>query len=158
VSKHWGCGRGGVQTVAMGASHRRINKSPLHTNTPTTHVHTQAQSSIIPAFDAFLGVQHEMDTMREYLVEMRRYMPQPHVAFIERLERLEPPVREIVLGMAAAATAAGGGGDDGGKKEEEEEGSAAATAVAVATVEAYDTALEALARFRCVLSLLEAKE
>ena len=31
----------------------------------------QAQSAIIPSFDAFLGIQHELDQMREYLLEMR---------------------------------------------------------------------------------------
>jgi indoleamine 2,3-dioxygenase len=96
---------------------------------PITHEHkhlhkTQAQSAIIPAFDAFLGVAHEMDSMREYLLEMRRYMPQPHVAFIERLEALAPSVRAVVLEAAEA-----------------EEGSAA-------VVDAYDNAVAALARFR----------
>jgi len=67
-----------------------------------------------------------MDSMRVYLLEMRRYMPRPHVSFIERLEALTPSVRAVVLEQEAAVA----------------EGSAAAV------VEAYDTALEALARFR----------
>lgn len=91
---------------------------------PYPHTPTQAQSAIIPAFDAFLGVAHEMDSMREYLLEMRRYMPRPHVAFIERLEALSPSVREQVLESS-------GSGDSG-------------------LVAAYNTALESLARFRCV--------
>ena len=57
---------------------------------------------------------------------MRRYMPRPHVSFIQRLEALTPSVRAVVLEQEAA----------------EAEGSAAAV------VEAYDTALEARARFR----------
>lgn len=84
----------------------------------------QAQSAIIPAFDAFLGVDHELDSMREYLLEMRRYMPRPHVAFIEQLEGLQPSVRELVLRAAASGKDASG------------------------LVGAYDAAVEALAQFR----------
>jgi indoleamine 2,3-dioxygenase len=65
----------------------------------------QAQSAIIPSFDAFLGIEHEMDSMREYLVEMRRYMPAPHQAVVQRLEGLSPPVRELVRADAALAEA-----------------------------------------------------
>jgi indoleamine 2,3-dioxygenase len=50
---------------------------------------TGAQSSIIPALDAALGVQHHPDPLREYLMEMRDYMPPAHRAFIESLERGE---------------------------------------------------------------------
>lgn len=100
--------------------------------TPLTSTYThanktiQAQSAIIPAFDAFLGVVHEMDEMREYLLEMRRYMPRPHVAFIERLEGMRPSVREQALRAAAEA------GVDG------------------ELVAAYDEAMGMLAQFRCV--------
>lgn len=47
---------------------------------------TGAQSSIIPAFDAALGIVHEFDSMRAYLMEMRDYMPPPDRQFIEQLE------------------------------------------------------------------------
>ena len=47
---------------------------------------TGAQSSIIPAFDAALGIRHEFDEMRAYLAEMRDYMPRQHRAFLEELE------------------------------------------------------------------------
>ncbi len=51
---------------------------------------TGAQSSIVPALDAALGIQHYPDPLREYLMEMRDYMPPEHRAFIEELERTEP--------------------------------------------------------------------
>jgi len=39
---------------------------------------TGAQSSIVPCLDAFLGVTHSNDPLREYLDEMRLYMPKNH--------------------------------------------------------------------------------
>jgi indoleamine 2,3-dioxygenase len=56
---------------------------------------TGAQSAIIPAMDGVLGIEHENDVLREYLMEMRTYMPPKHVAFIEAVER-GPSVRELV--------------------------------------------------------------
>jgi indoleamine 2,3-dioxygenase len=47
---------------------------------------TGAQSSIIPALDAALGVWHEEDLLKTYLMEMRTYMPPRHRRFIESLE------------------------------------------------------------------------
>ena len=48
---------------------------------------TGAQSSIVPALDAMLGVTHQEDALSLYLQEMRTYMPPEHRAFIESLER-----------------------------------------------------------------------
>ena len=39
---------------------------------------TGAQSSIVPALDALLGVTHSNDPLKEYLDEMRLYMPEEH--------------------------------------------------------------------------------
>ncbi|MCS7162226.1 MAG: indoleamine 2,3-dioxygenase [Bacteroidia bacterium] len=50
---------------------------------------TGAQSSIIPALDAALGIRHAEDPLRVYLREMRTYMPPKHRAFIEDLEQYE---------------------------------------------------------------------
>lgn len=47
---------------------------------------TGAQSSIVPALDAALGVTHAEDPLTHYLLEMRQYMPPRHRAFIEALE------------------------------------------------------------------------
>ena len=47
---------------------------------------TGAQSAIIPAMDGVLGIEHERDELREYLMEMRTYMPPAHVKFIEAVE------------------------------------------------------------------------
>jgi indoleamine 2,3-dioxygenase len=57
---------------------------------------TGVQSSIIPAMDAALGVAHEEDPMRPYLLEMRQYMAPDHSAFIDALER-GPSTREFVV-------------------------------------------------------------
>ena len=47
---------------------------------------TGAQSAIIPALDAMLGVGHKEDFLRAYLIEMRTYMPPDHRSFIESIE------------------------------------------------------------------------
>jgi indoleamine 2,3-dioxygenase len=57
---------------------------------------TGAQSSIIPALDAVLGLTHAEDMLRSYLNEMRDYMPPRHRAFIEAVER-GPSVRQYVM-------------------------------------------------------------
>jgi indoleamine 2,3-dioxygenase len=62
---------------------------------------TGAQSSIIPALDAALGVVHEQDFMRHYLNEMRDYMPPKHRKFIETIEA-GPAIREFVLEHGSA--------------------------------------------------------
>ena len=48
---------------------------------------TGAQSAIIPAMDALLNITHEPDPLREYLREMRNYMPPKHRAFVEAVEK-----------------------------------------------------------------------
>jgi indoleamine 2,3-dioxygenase len=57
---------------------------------------TGAQSSIIPALDAALGIAHAEDMLRSYLKEMRDYMPPKHRTFIETVEA-GPSVRDYVL-------------------------------------------------------------
>ena len=47
---------------------------------------TGAQSSIVPALDALLGVTHSNDPLREYLDEMRLYMPKDHREILNNLD------------------------------------------------------------------------
>jgi len=47
---------------------------------------TGAQSAIVPSLDAMLGIGHQEDVLRTYLMEMRTYMPPAHRRFIESLE------------------------------------------------------------------------
>jgi indoleamine 2,3-dioxygenase len=61
---------------------------------------TGAQSGIIPALDAVLGVAHERDELRTYLMEMRDYMPSGHRAFVEAVER-QSTIRAFVSGPGA---------------------------------------------------------
>lgn len=62
---------------------------------------TGAQSGIIPALDAALGIRHERDEMRIYLREMRDYMPPRDRAFIEQIER-GPSIRAYITERQAA--------------------------------------------------------
>lgn len=48
---------------------------------------TGAQSAIVPALDALLGVGHKDDPLLHYLREMREYMPPAHRRFVEDIER-----------------------------------------------------------------------
>jgi indoleamine 2,3-dioxygenase len=57
---------------------------------------TGAQSGIVPALDAALGVTHAEDPLRSYLAEMRDYMPPGHREFLGALEA-SAPVRAAVL-------------------------------------------------------------
>jgi indoleamine 2,3-dioxygenase len=63
---------------------------------------TGAQSAIVPALDAMLGVSHQEDILRTYLLEMRTYMPPAHRAFIESLEA-RGPVRAFVQRAARSS-------------------------------------------------------
>jgi indoleamine 2,3-dioxygenase len=57
---------------------------------------TGAQSTIIPALDAALGVEHSADELRVYLGKMREYMPPAHRAFLATVEA-GPSIRRYVL-------------------------------------------------------------
>lgn len=56
---------------------------------------TGAQSSIVPAVDAVLGVKHAPGTLNDYLLEMRTYMPPRHRGFVEFLET-GPTARDLL--------------------------------------------------------------
>ena len=57
---------------------------------------TGAQSSVVPALDAALGVGFSEDELLPYLHAMRDYMPPRHSEFIQALERA-PALRDKVL-------------------------------------------------------------
>ncbi|MCB0358915.1 MAG: hypothetical protein KDD44_04750 [Bdellovibrionales bacterium] len=61
---------------------------------------TGAQSTIVPAFDAVLGIEHDDDPLRQYLLEMREYMPAEHRAFLIMLEA-GPSLRDFVRSRLA---------------------------------------------------------
>lgn len=79
---------------------------------------TAAQSSVIPFFDAALGVKHRPTQLTDYIAIMRRYMPRPHREFIRAIEN-GPSIRDYV--------------ESSGNKS---------------LVESYNLCLEALAAFR----------
>jgi indoleamine 2,3-dioxygenase len=64
---------------------------------------TGAQSAIIPAIDAVLGIEFEKDNpFYRHLIEMRDYMPPPHRKFIEDLERnaIQARMRDYIVSVA----------------------------------------------------------
>jgi len=56
-----------------------------HSKPQTFRGETGAQSSIIPALDAALSVEHEDDPLKRYLLEMRDYMPVLHRTFVDQI-------------------------------------------------------------------------
>lgn len=54
-----------------------------------------AQSSLLQAIDAILGITHQEEQSRSFLVAMRDYMPTGHAAYIIALENDRPLVRAI---------------------------------------------------------------
>jgi indoleamine 2,3-dioxygenase len=61
---------------------------------------TGAQSSIVPALDAVLGLGHEDDPLRQYLNEMRDYMPPEHNSFIKAVEAAGSVRESVKANMA----------------------------------------------------------
>lgn len=57
---------------------------------------TGAQSSIVPALDALLGITHSNDPLREYLDEMRLYMPIEHRNILNHLDEWSESKRSSV--------------------------------------------------------------
>lgn len=57
---------------------------------------TGAQSSIVPAFQIALGIEHKDSLLTEHLTVMREYMPLQHQKFLTDLEQ-KPSIRSFVL-------------------------------------------------------------
>ncbi len=57
---------------------------------------TGSQSSIVPAFDAFMGIEHAGDALRTFLDELHIYRPPLHRQFIDDV-RSESSLRGYVL-------------------------------------------------------------
>lgn len=53
---------------------------------------TGAQSSVMPLLVAFFKIPHEPNALTRHLADMRRYMPKPHRALLEQVDRF-PDVR-----------------------------------------------------------------
>ncbi len=66
---------------------------------------TGAQSAIVPALDAALGILHREDPLSHYLREMRLYMPPAHRTFVETIEQ-GPSIRDYLTGEGAGAARA----------------------------------------------------
>jgi indoleamine 2,3-dioxygenase len=58
----------------------------------------------VPTLDALLGVVHQADPLREYLMEMREYMPPEHRGFIAAVEQ-GADVRTLALAGGPAQEA-----------------------------------------------------
>ena len=57
---------------------------------------TGAQSSIVPAFQIALGVQHQESLLTTHLKDMRNYMPLAHREFLTNLEQ-KPTIRDFAI-------------------------------------------------------------
>lgn len=66
----------------------------FHETPQTYRGETGAQSSLIPAIQSALGVQHLQSTLTEHLVDMRKYMPESHRSQLKVLEASIPPYDE----------------------------------------------------------------
>ena len=66
---------------------------------------TGAQSTVVPAIDAALGVGMSEDALLPYLLAMRSYMPTAHASFVAALER-GPRLRDAVVATRDAALVA----------------------------------------------------
>jgi len=56
-----------------------------------------AQSALFQAIDAALGISHEHEDSRPFLLAMRRHMPPKHRAFLETLDEGGPLLRALVM-------------------------------------------------------------
>merc|ERR1719507_2438510 len=92
---------------------------------------TGAQSSVVPALDAALGLAMSDDPLLPYLQAMRNYMPPKHSDFISRLEH-GPSIRAVVL--QAAKTRGGSFSSDSAER----------------LVQAYNRCVQGLVTFRAV--------
>jgi indoleamine 2,3-dioxygenase len=63
---------------------------------------TGAQSSIVPALDALLGIRHAQDPLRTYLNELHEYRPPAHRRFIDRV-RAQSRLRAFVASAGHGA-------------------------------------------------------
>lgn len=74
-----------------GVIYEGVNEAPLFFKGETG-----AQSSIIPCFDALLGIQHANNFLKKHLDEMQSYMPPSHRRFLEMLQK-EGNIREVIV-------------------------------------------------------------
>lgn len=65
---------------------------------------TGAQSSVIHAIDAALGIDFAHDTLGQYLRDLYNYMPEGHRRFLRDVE-LDPSIREYVLRLGPSGSA-----------------------------------------------------
>ena len=77
------------------ASFERIEYRGCKQNPRSYFGGSAAQSSLLQAIDAMLGITHQENQSRSYLVTMRNYMPKGHAAYINALENGRPLVHAI---------------------------------------------------------------
>ena len=99
---------------------------------------TGAQSSIVPAIDALLGVTHKAGWLTEYLQDMREMMPRQHRLFLQELEQ-RGSVRAFVETCTQRALLL-----ENNNNNDESERRCAAQLV----VDEYNAALDSLQAFR----------
>ncbi|XP_049627874.1 indoleamine 2,3-dioxygenase 2 [Suncus etruscus] len=76
--------------MPLGLIYEGVSKEPLEYSGGSA-----AQSTVLHAFDEFLGICHDKESA-EFLQRMRDYMPPSHRAFLEEI-RLAPSLRDHIL-------------------------------------------------------------
>jgi len=97
---------------------------------------TGAQSSVVPAIDAALGLAMSEDALSPYLQSMRDYMPPKHADFLRRLQ-LGADIRTVVLSAAEEERAARRPADSESSSQKN-------------LVEAYNRCIKGLTLFRSI--------
>ncbi|KFW85987.1 Indoleamine 2,3-dioxygenase 2, partial [Manacus vitellinus] len=77
-------------TMPAGLVYEGVSEEPLAFSGGSA-----AQSTVLHAFDELLGIRHGQDTAA-FLHRMRNYMPPPHRAFVEEIQR-GPSLKQHVL-------------------------------------------------------------
>ena len=89
-----------IRIFMSGSSNNNINGIILKDKNNNTIIcnhkgGSAAQSTVIQLFDAFLGVKHEGQT-KEYLDEMKDYMPEKHRLFLNTVQKSSDKILKII--------------------------------------------------------------
>jgi len=88
----------GNPALPQGLVYEGVSEEPVQ-----LYGETGAQSSILHAFDAALGIQHPEDWLKSYLADMERHMPPAHRRFLSQLRAAPPGPSGGVRGLCSSS-------------------------------------------------------